>query len=247
MRLSVIHTGCPASAWPRMASALVDVNRLPLRRTGVPGIPPPKSTVMPCTPPLIDEVVTEIAVFTALMPSMAFWPMLLEDTAVADLHDVAGPNRQRLGRWGRWRRGRQGRWRRCHGERAVEHVTERRRRIAGLAGRDPGQIVGHGAMERDRVHAIEGTPVAADVGERSEEAVEVDRGEGGRGVRDGIVRQRQPAGGDGIDAGRGARVFAGVLEVDSEGAGVVDARLVDKHRLAGEPDGEDALQSAAAD
>src|SRR6266567_3464006 len=78
--LGVIHAGCPASAWPKMASALVDVNRLPLRRTGVPGIPPPKSTVMPCAPPLIDEVVTEIAVFTALMPSMALGPMLLPDT-----------------------------------------------------------------------------------------------------------------------------------------------------------------------
>src|SRR6267154_1111951 len=80
MRLSVIQTGCPASAWPRMASALVDVNRLPLRRTGVPEIPPLRSTVTPCAPPLMDEVVTEIAVFTALMPSMALGPMLLPET-----------------------------------------------------------------------------------------------------------------------------------------------------------------------
>src|SRR5438876_7874601 len=78
MRLSVIQTGCPASAWPRMASALVDVNRLPLRRTGVPAIPPLR--VMPCAPSLMDELVTEIAVLTALMPSMALGPMLLPDT-----------------------------------------------------------------------------------------------------------------------------------------------------------------------
>src|SRR3989442_6041911 len=80
MRLSEIHTGCPASAWPRMASALVDANRLPLRRTGVLRTPPLKSTLMPCAPPLIDEVVTEIAVFTALMPSSALGPLLLPDT-----------------------------------------------------------------------------------------------------------------------------------------------------------------------
>src|SRR5712691_4390677 len=80
MRLSVIHTGCPASAWPRMASALVDMNRLPLRRKGVLGIPPLKSTLMPCVPPPTDEVVTEIAVFAALMPSTAVGPMLLSDT-----------------------------------------------------------------------------------------------------------------------------------------------------------------------
>jgi len=35
---------------------------------------------MPWAPPLMDEVVTEIAVFTALMPSMALGPMLLPDT-----------------------------------------------------------------------------------------------------------------------------------------------------------------------
>jgi hypothetical protein len=63
-----------------MASALVDANRLPLRRTGVLGTPPLKSTLMPCAPPLIDEVVTEMAVFTALMPSTALGPMLLPDT-----------------------------------------------------------------------------------------------------------------------------------------------------------------------
>src|SRR5438552_17036232 len=90
MRLSVIQTGCPASACPRMASALVDVNRLPLRRTGVLGIPPLRSTVMPCAPPLMDEAVTEIAVFTALMPSMALGPMLLPDTMrpKTEDHDV---------------------------------------------------------------------------------------------------------------------------------------------------------------
>src|ERR1700686_5291978 len=80
MRLSVTHTGCPASAWPRMASALVDMNRLPQRRNGVPGIAPLKSTLMPCVPPLIEEVVTEIGVFTALMPSTALGPMVLPDT-----------------------------------------------------------------------------------------------------------------------------------------------------------------------
>src|SRR5256886_9896263 len=80
MGLSVIQSGCPASAGQRMASALVDVNRLPLRRTGVPGIPPLRSTVMPCAPPPMDEVVTEIAVFTALMPSMALGPLLLPYT-----------------------------------------------------------------------------------------------------------------------------------------------------------------------
>src|SRR5882762_8877015 len=80
MRLSVIQTGCPASAWPRMASALVDVNRLPLRRTGVLSTAPLKSTLMPCVPPLIEELVTEIAVLTALMPSTAEGPTLLPDT-----------------------------------------------------------------------------------------------------------------------------------------------------------------------
>ena len=35
--LSVIQTGCPASACPRMASALVDWNRLPLKRKAMPG------------------------------------------------------------------------------------------------------------------------------------------------------------------------------------------------------------------
>src|ERR1700704_3081302 len=80
MRLSVIHTGCPPSAWPRMASALVDMNRLPLRRTGVLGIPPVSSTLMPWAPPLTDELVTEIAVLTALMPSTAEGPMLLPVT-----------------------------------------------------------------------------------------------------------------------------------------------------------------------
>src|SRR5258708_28502954 len=63
-----------------MASALVDPNRLPLRRSGVLGTPPLKSTLIPCEPPLIDEVVTEIAVFTALMPSTALGPILLPDT-----------------------------------------------------------------------------------------------------------------------------------------------------------------------
>src|SRR6202165_3020273 len=63
-----------------MASALVDMNRLPLRRTGMLDVNPLKSTLMPCVPPLIDEVVTEIGVFTALMPSAAFGPMLLPDT-----------------------------------------------------------------------------------------------------------------------------------------------------------------------
>src|SRR5258708_35681007 len=80
MRLSVIHTGCPASAWPRMAAPLGDMNRLPLRRKGVLGIPPLKSTLMPCVPPLNEEVVTEIAVFAALMPSTVVGPMLLPDT-----------------------------------------------------------------------------------------------------------------------------------------------------------------------
>src|SRR5438067_9689193 len=87
MRLSVIHTGCPASAWPRMASALVDVNRLPLRRTGVPCGVPLRSTVTPWAPPLIDVVVTEIAVFTALMPSTVLGPMLLPDTTSPKVDD----------------------------------------------------------------------------------------------------------------------------------------------------------------
>src|SRR5947208_7813991 len=87
MRLSVIHTGCPASAWPRMASALVDVNRLPLRRTGVPGGVPLRSTVTPCAPPLIDVVVTEIAVFTALIPSTVLGPMLLPETTRPKVDD----------------------------------------------------------------------------------------------------------------------------------------------------------------
>jgi hypothetical protein len=56
------------------------MNRLPLRRTGVLGTPPLKSTLTPCVPPLIEEFVTEIAVFTALMPSAALGPMLLPAT-----------------------------------------------------------------------------------------------------------------------------------------------------------------------
>src|ERR1700704_478024 len=80
MRLSVIHAGCPASAWPRIASTLVDTNRLPLRRNGVPGIAPLKSTLMPCVPPLKEVVVMEIAVVAALMPSKPVGPKLLPDT-----------------------------------------------------------------------------------------------------------------------------------------------------------------------
>ena len=174
-------------------------------------------------------------------------PVKLEDAAVAHLHDVAGPHRQCLGRRCRWQGGREGRGRGRHRERAIQHVAERRRRVADLSRRDPGQVVGHGAVEGDRVHPIKGTPVAADVRERSEEAVEVDRRECGRGIGDRVVGQRQPAGGDGVDAGVRARVFAGIPQVDSEGAGVVDAHLVDLHGLAGEPDGKDALLSAAGD
>src|SRR2546425_7376913 len=87
MRLSEIHTGRPASAWPRMASALVDANRLPLRRNGALATPPLKSMLTPCAPPMIDDVVTEIAVLTALMPSTALGPMLLPDTTRPNTDD----------------------------------------------------------------------------------------------------------------------------------------------------------------
>jgi hypothetical protein len=63
-----------------MASTLVDMNRLPLRRNGVPGIAPLKSTLMPCVPPLKEVVVTEIAVVASLMPSKPVGPMLLPET-----------------------------------------------------------------------------------------------------------------------------------------------------------------------
>src|SRR5260370_222030 len=62
-----------------MASALVDMNRSPLRRKTVLGIAPVKSTLMPCVPPLTVEPVTEIAVFAALTPSTALGPMMLPE------------------------------------------------------------------------------------------------------------------------------------------------------------------------
>ena len=100
-------------------------------------------------------------------------------------------------------------------------------------------------MEGDRVDTIQGAVVATNVRERSEEAVQVDRGEGRRGVGNGVVGERQATGEDTVDARVASGVLAGVLEVDPEGAGVVDAGAIDLNRLAGESDRQDALLSAA--
>jgi hypothetical protein len=70
-----------------MASALVDMNRLPLRRKGVPGIVAVKSTLTPCVPPLNEEVVTEIGVVAAVMPSTRVGPILLPDTTRPNTDD----------------------------------------------------------------------------------------------------------------------------------------------------------------
>src|SRR5713101_5570148 len=81
MRLSVIHTGCPKSPCPRMASALWEVNRLPLSRkaAGVAGTLV-RVTLAPWTPPLMVESVTEIAVLLEKRPSVFVEASVLRET-----------------------------------------------------------------------------------------------------------------------------------------------------------------------
>ena len=70
-----------------MASALVETNRSPLRRNA-PLDAPAKSAMMPWTPWLIVELVTEIDVFTVLMPSILLGPMLLPETTRPKLEEA---------------------------------------------------------------------------------------------------------------------------------------------------------------
>src|ERR1700674_3685322 len=85
--LSVIQTGCPPSAWPRMASALVDMNRLPLRRKGETPEALVRSTLTPWTAPVMVELVTEMAVLLDAIPSALIGPSVLRATTRPKLEE----------------------------------------------------------------------------------------------------------------------------------------------------------------
>src|SRR5712691_601631 len=80
-RLSVIHTGCPNSPCPRMASALWDANRLPLSRKATDVVGElVRVTLAPWTPPLMVESVSEIAVLLEKRPSVFVEASALRET-----------------------------------------------------------------------------------------------------------------------------------------------------------------------
>src|SRR6202165_58966 len=86
--LSAIHTGCPKRPWPRMASALVDTNRLPLSRTAaaLPGLFV-RLTLAPCSPPLMLGSVIEMGVLLAKMPSVLVETTVLCETTRPKLNE----------------------------------------------------------------------------------------------------------------------------------------------------------------